>query len=496
MLRHIFLTCLIKYTLSDTVCETSPELYRLQFNPPSLRTTVIGENSTVELRFVCHRPNNSEILKHNISSSLINETDCEYTLTFTVEVSDGNRIIEIVNNSRLQLHSEKVLLTERNFTISVTSLTIGHARLLWKVERFRECVQVCKNETIKCKNTIFTNVDQMLSGYYTVEAVSKPTAIHKVFVVVLLLLVSMNNINMGCHLCLDVIKEVLKRPVAPIIGLGCQFLLMPLASYGFGKLIFDDYDWRLGLFVLGCSPGGTISNFWTLMFDGDLDLSVTMTFVSTIASIGMMPLWIFTLGGTIFSDGVLEVPYLSLVLSLLGLSIPLCLGLLIQRYKPSWAETSRMISRPFTIICLITAVSLGIYSYLHLIYLVNWKVVVAGMSVAWSGYAFGAIFGWMAQLTKQQIIAVSIETALQNASVAFILLQMSLPQPDADLTVVPVIAQLVVTAAPLWMVLIGCFINKRCKHHGELTVNTADPDLLVKTNSTNKQNNKQSVSSM
>lgn len=58
------------------------------------------------------------------------------------------------------------------------------------------------------------------------------------------------------------------------------------ASFGFGKLLLSDHSLRLGLFVLGCSPGGTVSNFWTLIFGGDLELSVTMTFVSTIASIG------------------------------------------------------------------------------------------------------------------------------------------------------------------------------------------------------------------
>ena len=50
---------------------------------------------------------------------------------------------------------------------------------------------------------------------------------------------------------------------------------------------------RLGLFVLGTCPGGTGSNFWTLLLNGDINLSITMTFVSTVAALGMMPLWIF-----------------------------------------------------------------------------------------------------------------------------------------------------------------------------------------------------------
>ena len=67
------------------------------------------------------------------------------------------------------------------------------------------------------------------------------------------------------------------------------------------KKLFLFY-YRLGLFVLGCSPGGNGSNFWTLLLNGDINLSITMTFVSTIAALGMMPFWIYTLGPYVSED--------------------------------------------------------------------------------------------------------------------------------------------------------------------------------------------------
>jgi hypothetical protein len=107
------------------------------------------------------------------------------------------------------------------------------------------------------------------------------------FTIFVTILVSINNISMGCVISLDTIVAVVKKPVAPIIGFACQFLIMPLGSYCIGRYFFpDDVNFRLGLFVLGCCPGGTGSNFWTLLFDGDVDLSITMTFFSTIAAMG------------------------------------------------------------------------------------------------------------------------------------------------------------------------------------------------------------------
>ena len=60
--------------------------------------------------------------------------------------------------------------------------------------------------------------------------------------------------------------------------------------------VCDISNSRLGLFVLGCSPGGTGSNFWTLLLDGDINMSITMTFMSTMLALGFMPLWIYSLG--------------------------------------------------------------------------------------------------------------------------------------------------------------------------------------------------------
>lgn len=41
----------------------------------------------------------------------------------------------------------------------------------------------------------------------------------------------------------------------------------------------------LAIFIYGCCPGGAGSNNWTVIFDGDIDLSALMTFVSTLASL-------------------------------------------------------------------------------------------------------------------------------------------------------------------------------------------------------------------
>ena len=57
-------------------------------------------------------------------------------------------------------------------------------------------------------------------------------------------------------------------------------------SFGVGYLMFNDVLIRFGLFALGCCPGGLHSNYWCHMLGGDVNLSVTMTTISTISALG------------------------------------------------------------------------------------------------------------------------------------------------------------------------------------------------------------------
>ena len=136
-----------------------------------------------------------------------------------------------------------------------------------------------------------------------VSVARKKTIQSKLFAYSVAILVSLAYINMGCAMDLKVVKDTMKKPIGPMIGFICQYVFMPLIAFGLGFIfpaagamgrgVSTTAPMRLGLFVTGCSPGGGASNIWTVMFGGNLDLSVTMTAISTFAAFFMMPAWIF-----------------------------------------------------------------------------------------------------------------------------------------------------------------------------------------------------------
>ena len=166
----------------------------------------------------------------------------------------------------------------------------------------------------KVKAEIRNSNKVLAESVLNVSIVRKKTIQSKVFSYSVAILVSLAYINMGCAMDLEVVRETIKKPIGPLIGFLCQYLMMPLLSYALGFIFgTKSVAMRLGLFVtgtkkkrpnffwryfklfyhlLGTSPGGGASNIWTVMFGGNLNLSVTMTAMSTFAAFFMLPLWL------------------------------------------------------------------------------------------------------------------------------------------------------------------------------------------------------------
>uniref|UniRef100_A0A6G5ABV2 Putative sodium bile acid cotransporter n=1 Tax=Rhipicephalus microplus TaxID=6941 RepID=A0A6G5ABV2_RHIMP len=210
-------------------------------------------------------------------------------------------------------------------------------------------------------------------------------------------LVALNNVNVGCQLDMHVVLSQIKRPVAPAIGMFCQFIFMPLISYGSSTLLLQNPVTRLGLFTIGSCPGGIYSNFYTLLFEGDLDLSVTMTFMSSVGALALMPLWMHTLGRRIAGTATPAVPFSNLIVSLVALTLPLGAGPPhpIQAAK-NGLKWPRKIVKPFSVAILLVALVIGTYSYWYIVTLITLMDVVAASVVVVAGvFYFGATMAWL-----------------------------------------------------------------------------------------------------
>merc|ERR1711997_627274 len=221
---------------------------------------------------------------------------------------------------------------------------------------------------------------------------------------------------------------------------------------------------RLGLFFTGTSPGGGASNIWTIMFGGNLDLSVTMTAVSTFSAFFMMPLWVFLLGEVIIADTAIVIPYKKILTYGIMLVVPLLLGVSIRKCLPKVANVLVKILKPMAFFLIIFILVCGIWSQFFMIKLIDWKIAVVGFSLPWLGFGFGCMFSKICRQERKDIIAIAIETGIQNTGMAIFMLWFTLDHPLGDLAAVVPVAVATMTPFPLLAALL--YYNLRSKYCG------------------------------
>jgi bile acid:Na+ symporter, BASS family len=140
------------------------------------------------------------------------------------------------------------------------------------------------------------------------------------------LLLGVVMFGMGLTLTAADFKEVFKRPGDVAIGVGAQFVLMPLIALGLVYALRLPPEIAVGVILVGCCPGGTASTVMTYIARGDTALSVTITSVSTVLAPFLTPLLVW-----LMASQWLPVSFSDLFLSIVQIVIvPIVLGLFVR----------------------------------------------------------------------------------------------------------------------------------------------------------------------
>ena len=219
------------------------------------------------------------------------------------------------------------------------------------------------------------------------------------------------SIQMGMLLDIDALKEIMRRPVQIVIGFVCQYGFMPLIAFGISKLFHYDPLYGLGLFVVGCCPGGSASNQWTVMFDGDLNLSAFMSFASTVASFFMMPLWLYTLGQYAYLRELkLRIPFVNLAQSLLTIIGPLGIGMLIIHFCPKLKPLVQRVVKPVLLMLIIYFTVFGAFVNWYLFLYIDLRTALTAPFLPWLGFLLGGFFAWVCGQDFKRVVTIGIET--------------------------------------------------------------------------------------
>ena len=151
-------------------------------------------------------------------------------------------------------------------------------------------------------------------------------------------LLSLVMFGMGLTLTWEDFRRVFRRPALILLGLAAQFGFMPLLAFGIARVFDLPTELLAGLVLVGCVSGGTASNVITYLARGDVALSITLTFCSTLLAVVATPalVWLYLHQTVHVAAGAMLLSILKMVLLpvLAGVAINQFWGRHLRRLQP------------------------------------------------------------------------------------------------------------------------------------------------------------------
>ena len=227
-------------------------------------------------------------------------------------------------------------------------------------------------------------------------------------------------------------KKVFTSPKSVIVGVLLQWIGLPAVTFAIALALSPLITpmIALGMILVASCPGGNISNFMSSLSKGNVELSVSMTAITTAAAPIVTP-FNFFFWGSLYSQLIsirsdiprLVIPFfpmLEQILLLLG--VPIVLGLIFSHYFPN---ATKKITKPAQIISILLFLAMVVASFSqnfrlfldHLFY-VCIIVFIHNAAALATGY-FG---GRLAKLPMADCRSMTVEVGIQNSGLGLILL--------------------------------------------------------------------------
>lgn len=231
---------------------------------------------------------------------------------------------------------------------------------------------------------------------------------------------------------LQTFRDIIHRPKSVVIGILLQWIALPAITFGVAMALSPVITpmIALGMILVASCPGGNISNFISSLSKGNVELSVSLTALTTAAAPLITPLNFYVWGSfyshyiSVGSDiPVLVIPFfpmLKQILLLLGL--PIVLGMLFAYYFPAAKEKIIKPSQQVSVVLFMGMVFVSFAQNFQII--IDNIIYVFFIVLFHNGAALltGYCGGKFARLPQKDVRTLTVEVGIQNSGLGLILL--------------------------------------------------------------------------
>jgi BASS family bile acid:Na+ symporter len=232
----------------------------------------------------------------------------------------------------------------------------------------------------------------------------------------------------------------LRRPWGLFIGWITQFGIMPLTSYLLVVTVLLQFSppegvlfIALGALIMGSVPAGTTSNLFTYFSKGNVALSVTMTVNSTLWAFVMTPASLWLYSNLLGLDESLSVPFSELATVIVGLIIPVGLGMLLRRLSANVGSILELFGGIMGLLFIPFLIIIWVPRNWQLLLTTGWPTYTVAIGMGLVGMVAAYYFSKALRLHPMNARTIALETGINNGPLAIaVIVAVYIDNPGLD----------------------------------------------------------------
>ena len=214
-------------------------------------------------------------------------------------------------------------------------------------------------------------------------------------------------------------RLIVERPYAVLAGLTGQIVFLPLIAYLVGRMFGVEPIFFLGIMLIGCSPGGSSSNVFSMLAGGDVALSVSLTAFSSVITLFTSPFIMDMVAMTVGNSVDVHLPVGNLLVqNIVLMAIPIIVGLCISVYRPNAAKKMHGVLKRLAFPLLVVLASVFFVQNREMIVEEFPQLGLTITVLILLSMLSGVFLSWLMRLSHKEQRTIVIEIGMQNAAQA------------------------------------------------------------------------------
>ena len=228
--------------------------------------------------------------------------------------------------------------------------------------------------------------------------------------------------GLGLSLTWDDFRRLREHPLAAVLALGLQVIVLPLVCVGVIAAFGLPPLYAVGLMLLAASPGGITANLFSHLFGGHVAMNLSLTALNTVLSLVTLPL-IANWAIAHYAGGgqVVPLPWQKLAEVIAVIAVPVLIGMAVRRARPDIAarldKPVKALSAVLLLVLTVAAIAKEREALMNAAGDLGGAVLAFNLLSLLAGYGLGRVV----RLPRPLCIAIGYEVGIHNSTLALYL---------------------------------------------------------------------------